>query len=163
MKKDFRHIIGRTDKVDFPELDLYNIEAKIDSGAYTSSIHCENVMAFYSQNDHYVSFTIYDKEMPITKEGKVFASKQVKNSFGQIEYRYSINTVINLFGENYIIELALTNRSSMKFPVLLGRKLLRDHFIVDVTRQNLSYREKIKKQVNAEKPYKPGTKKDRLQ
>lgn len=35
-----KKIIGRTDLIDFPELDLWNIGAKIDSGAYTSAIHC---------------------------------------------------------------------------------------------------------------------------
>ncbi len=43
------HTIGRVDKVDFPELGLVNIEVKIDSGAYTSAIHCEKITAFYEE------------------------------------------------------------------------------------------------------------------
>ena len=61
-----------------------------------------------------------------------------------MEYRYAVKTAIMLFGKKYNIELALTNRSTMKNPVLLGRKVLRDRFIIDVTKQNLSYREKKK-------------------
>jgi hypothetical protein len=138
------HIIGRTDKVDFPELGLDDIEAKIDSGAYTSSIHCENIHALYKGEDHFVKFTVYDEEVPHEREAKVFASKQVRNSFGETEYRYSIKTPVVLFGKSYNIELALTNRSKMKFPVLLGRKLIGERFIIDVTKRNLSYREKLK-------------------
>lgn len=140
------HVIGRTDKVDFPDLRLSDIDVKVDSGAYTSSIHCEKIEAFYVNEEHYVRFIVYGDHKPFKQECKVFASKQVKNSFGQIEYRYSIKTVVMLFGKKYRIELALTNRSSMKYPVLLGRKLLRDRFIIDVTKQNLSYRDKMRKQ-----------------
>lgn len=143
--------IGRTDKVDFPEWGLTDIEAKIDSGAFTSAIHCEKIEAFYTNGDHHVRFTLYDDEKAFHQECKVFASKQVKNSFGQVEYRYSIKTIICLFEKNYTIELALTNRSSMKFPVLLGRKMLHNRFIIDVTKHDLSFKEKMKKQREAEK------------
>jgi hypothetical protein len=33
----------------------------------------------------------------------------------------------------------------MEFPVLLGRKLLRKRFIVDVARSNVFYKKKLKK------------------
>jgi hypothetical protein len=138
------HTIGRIDKVDFPELGLENVEAKIDSGAYTSSIHCETINAFYEGEEHLVSFTVFNEEKPVHRKARVFASKQVKNSFGQIEYRYTIKTPIVLFHKSYLIELALTNRSAMKFPVLLGRKLIGERFVIDVTKQNLSYKEKLK-------------------
>ncbi|HUM47527.1 MAG TPA: RimK/LysX family protein [Chitinophagales bacterium] len=144
MKDKEKLTIGRTDKIDFPEWDLHNIAAKIDSGAYTSSIHCENVNAYYSNGVHHVRFSVYEAEKPVEKTARVFASKQVKNSFGQIEYRYTVKTNVCLFEKNYVIELALTDRSSMKYPVLLGRKVLRDRFIIDVTKQNLSFRKKMK-------------------
>ena len=35
--------IGRSDKADFPELSLFDIDLKVDSGAYTSSIHCTDI------------------------------------------------------------------------------------------------------------------------
>ncbi|HYV91231.1 MAG TPA: RimK/LysX family protein [Chitinophagales bacterium] len=139
------HTIGRIDKVDFPELGLIDVEAKIDSGAYTSSIHCETIKAFYKGGDHFVKFIVFNEDHPVEREAKVFASKQVKNSFGQIEYRYTIKTPVILFEKTYLIELALTNRSSMKYPVLLGRKLLGERFIIDVTKRNLSFKEKMKK------------------
>ena len=139
-------MIGRTDKVDFPEWGLFDVDAKIDSGAYTSSIHCENIEAFYVKDQHYVRFSVYDNGKPVIKECKVFASKQVKNSFGQGEYRYSIKTLITLFEKNYTIELSLSDRSSMKYPVLLGRKLLRDRFVIDVNKQYVSFKEKKRNQ-----------------
>ena len=35
--------IGRTEIIDLPELGLYNIHAKIDTGAETSVLHCEDM------------------------------------------------------------------------------------------------------------------------
>jgi len=36
-------------------------------------------------------------------------------------------------------EFSLANRGSMRFPVLLGRKLLRNKFVVDVSLKDVSY------------------------
>ncbi len=36
-------IIGRKDKIDIPTLSIENISVKIDSGAYSSSIHCSSI------------------------------------------------------------------------------------------------------------------------
>ena len=38
-----KKVIGRIDKADFPLLGLFDIDVKIDTGAYTSSIHCHKV------------------------------------------------------------------------------------------------------------------------
>ncbi|MCS6991594.1 MAG: RimK/LysX family protein [Chitinophagales bacterium] len=136
------HTIGRIDRVDFPELNLYDVPAKIDSGAYTSVIHGEDIEAFYHEGQHLVSFRLPGLKQKITVP--VHASKQVRSSFGHTDYRYTIKTTVVLFGKEYITELALTDRSAMKYPVLLGRQLLRNRFIIDVTRINLSYRQKLR-------------------
>jgi len=36
-------IIGRKEIVSFPMLDLIDLEAKIDTGAYTSALHCKDI------------------------------------------------------------------------------------------------------------------------
>ena len=36
-------VIGRTDRADFPALGIADIDIKIDTGAYTSSIHCNHI------------------------------------------------------------------------------------------------------------------------
>ncbi len=42
-KRSKKILIGRTDIVDFPQLDLWGIDIKVDSGAHTSSFHCHNI------------------------------------------------------------------------------------------------------------------------
>ncbi len=153
MKKRSKRTLGRIEKVDFPELDLYGIEAKIDTGAYTSSIHCESVKSTIKEGQEYVTFTLLDAHHPLFHKKKftlpLFAEKLIKNSFGQAESRYIIQTKIILFEEVYELELSLADRSLMDYPVLLGRKLLRKRFIVDVARNNCSHKYKMKQNENS--------------
>ena len=143
-----KRIIGRTDKVDLPDFQIKNISAKIDTGAYTSSIHCSSVK-LVGENNELLRFKIFDlgddwkgREF----ETKDFTEREIKNSFGQIEKRFVIKTRITIFRKKLETEFSLSDRSNMKHPVLLGRKLLRNaHLVVDVSRFNISFKYKRKK------------------
>jgi hypothetical protein len=60
---------------------------------------------------------------------------KVKSSNGISESRPMIKTTIQLFGEHHEILLTLTNRGDMSHPVLLGRRFLRNKFLVDVSKK----------------------------
>lgn len=138
--------IGRIDKADFPELSLSNIDVKIDTGAYTSSIHSHDIKEVEINGQKFISFQIMDPSHPEFKDEVYktnhFKTKLVKNSGGVAEERYFVETKIILFGEEIPIELSLSTRSDMKYPILLGRKLLNKRFIVNPARTNLSYKQK---------------------
>lgn len=135
-------IIGRVDKVDFPELDLKNIDIKVDTGAYTSSIHCHEITEVEINGIKHIEFKLLDPSYPKYNDKvfkvKNYEVKSVKSSFGDTEQRYIINTIIVIFENNYPIKLSLSERSDMKFPVLLGRRFLNKQFIVDTSLKNLS-------------------------
>ena len=136
--------IGRIDKADFPELGLSAIAVKIDTGAYTSSIHCQNV----KEEAGVLKCNFLDKEHP-AYDGKEFnfkkyQIKKVKSSNGIVQTRYMIQTTVALFGEKHTIQLTLSDREEMKFPVLLGRKFLNKKFIVDPGLTNLSFKQQQK-------------------
>jgi hypothetical protein len=59
--------------------------------------------------------------------------RHVKSSNGTIQERIFIKTTLALFNQQYETELSLTDRASMKYPMLIGRKFLEDRFIVDVS------------------------------
>lgn len=135
-------IIGRYDRVDLPQLGLNDIHAKIDTGAFTSSLHCHKAEIV----DGNLEFILLDEEHPeftgmrfIFRE---FEERDIKNSFGEVERRFIIVTSIRIFEEEITTEFSLSNRGSLKFPILLGRKILRDRFLIDVKKKNLSFREK---------------------
>jgi hypothetical protein len=132
--------LGRSEVIDFPDLGLIGIEAKIDTGAWSSAVHCFNIKAL--EPDHLVSFQVLDPSHPAYAEEthiyKISAIRPVKSSSGDIENRYFIKTQVVIFGQVMPIEISLTNRSSMGFPVLIGRKILKGNFVVDVAKKNCS-------------------------
>jgi hypothetical protein len=141
-------ILGRYDRVDLPELGLSNIHAKIDTGAYTCSLHCHRAEIV----DGKLEFILLDEEHPEFTGMKFsfdkFEKRDIKNSFGEVEKRFVIRTDITIFEEVISTEFSLSNRGSLKFPILLGRKILRDRFLINVKMKNLSFREKRKKRIS---------------
>lgn len=133
-------ILGRSDRVDLPGLGLYNIHVKIDTGAFTSSLHCSRAEVV----NGVLEFVLLDDEHPEFTGMKFvfneFTERQVKNSFGVAERRYVITTSIKIFDEEIVAEFSLSDRDALRFPILLGRKILRDRYLIDVTKKNLSYR-----------------------
>ena len=134
--------LGRSDRVDLPGLGLENIHAKIDTGAYTNSLHCSRAGVINGE----LEFILLDEEHPeftgmpfrISK----FEQREVRNSFGEEEMRYVIKTNVRVYGKTIRAEFSLSNRGNLRFPVLLGRKTLRHRFLIDVTKKDLSFNSK---------------------
>ena len=132
-------VIGRFDKADFPALHLNEIAIKIDTGAYTSSIHCDNIV----EVDNEIHCTFLDEEHPLYN-GRPYVFKEydvvfVRSSNGMIQKRYQIQSKIKLFGKVFKISLSLSDRQEMKYPVLIGRKFLTKKFIVDTELVDVSF------------------------
>ncbi len=138
-------IVGRTDKVDLPLLGLENIDVKIDTGADSCSIHCHNIVI--SDDKKRVIFNLLDPEHQEYNDREykvdILRITSVKSSNGESQDRIFISSEIVVFGKSYNAEISLADRSSMKFPMLLGRRFLKDRFLVDVSKKNLSYKRKI--------------------
>ncbi|HNV30350.1 MAG TPA: RimK/LysX family protein [Cyclobacteriaceae bacterium] len=135
-------ILGRSDRVDLPGLGLTNIHAKIDTGAYNCSLHCSRAEIV----DGNLEFVLLDEEHPeftgMKFVFKKYEQREIKNSFGEAELRYVIKTTIRIYDYLIRAEFSLSNRGNLKFPVLLGRKILRDRFLIDVTKKDLSFQHK---------------------
>lgn len=125
-------IIGKSDYVDLPNLNIKSIKAKIDTGARTSSLDAKNIESKDGKN---VIFEINGNKykLPISRVALV------KSSNGISEKRYVIKTNLIIFNRVEEIEFSLTNRENMSFPLLLGRNFLMKGFLVDVTKENLSF------------------------
>ncbi|MEO5979089.1 MAG: RimK/LysX family protein [Chryseolinea sp.] len=139
------NILGRSDRVDLPELGVFDIQAKVDTGAFTSSLHCSQTKVV----DGILEFVLLDEEHPEFTGRKLrfqeFDERDIRNSFGEVERRFIINTILRIFNEDIVTEFSLCNRGSLKFPVLIGRKILQDRFLIDVTKKNVSYKHKRRK------------------
>lgn len=131
-----KKVIGRREKANFPTLRLEDIDVKIDTGAFTSSIHCVDM----KEIDGKLHCKFLDESHPAYNHKElVFDSYEknfIKSSNGIVEERYQIVTRIKFGKKHYDIELTLTDRAEMKYPVLIGRKFLQGKFIVDVSKLN---------------------------
>lgn len=132
-------VIGRIEKIDFLNFDLKDLDAKVDTGAYSSAIHCHDISENLEQKT--ITFKLLDpshpeyneKEMTFTKYSKT----KVKSAIGYSESRYKIKISVKIGVKTYSAHFTLSDRSDMKYPVLLGRKILEKRFLVDVSKKYL--------------------------
>jgi hypothetical protein len=129
-------IIGRAEVVSFVELDDTVVVAKVDTGADISSIWASDI---YEADDQ-LHFKLFgpghkhfsDREFVISKPD--YSRTRIANSFGQRELRYVVKLRIRLAGRIVKASFSLADRSSKLYPILLGRRLLKGKFLVDVSR-----------------------------
>lgn len=137
-----KKVIGRCEFAEFPNLKIGALKAKVDTGAYTSSIHCSSIIKV---DDLLVRCIFLDKSYPEYTgkefEFKILKEVMVKSSNGYAEKRFMIRTAIMLLGQEYVIDLTLTHRDDMKYGALIGRKFLHGKFVVDVDRKYQSIQE----------------------
>lgn len=139
MAKKEKRVIGRLDIIDLPDLGVENIHAKIDTGAYRSSLHCKKV----HQEGEVLYFSIPTDMGYQEYATKDWVQKKVRSSTGKAQKRYVIKTRLKIFDKKYKASISLSDRSKMKNPLLIGRKILINKFIVDVSKTNLSFSEKM--------------------
>lgn len=131
-----KKIIGRAEKVSFPELGIKNVPAKIDTGADLSSIWATGIHEEAGQ----LNFKLFGRKSPyFTGKELTFSSPdylltRVANSFGHKELRYVVKLQIKLGGRLIVGTFTLSDRSKKTYPILIGRKLLNKKFIVDVAK-----------------------------
>ena len=131
-------VVGRRELISILDLNLVDLDAKVDTGADSNALHCDNIVI----EGDMVHFCLLD-EVHESYHGKrmsmpLYKVKKVKSSNGEIQLRPSIKVSVEFFGRKYKSVISLTNRADMKFPMLIGRRFLKDRFIVDVSKENLS-------------------------
>ena len=131
-KRRMKVVIGRVERVNFPEFDIIGVPAKIDTGAFRSSIWASNII----EEAGVLSFTLLDASSE-WYTGKIYTTTkfeivEVENSFGHKQERYSVYIKIKMGPKNVVSNFTLADRSMKIYPVLIGRKLLRGRYIVDV-------------------------------
>ncbi|RDV24075.1 ATP-dependent zinc protease [Alteromonas aestuariivivens] len=130
-----KRIVGALELCDLPELAISNLNIRVDTGAATSSLHVDNLEEFEKDDELWVSFDIHpdihDVDRIVRREAKVQGQKRIKSSTATREHRYVINTPIVIAGEQWLIQLTLTDRSEMTYLMLLGREAMAGRFLVD--------------------------------
>ena len=137
--------IGRAEKVDLPDLHLSAVPAKVDTGADSSTIWASQV----SEQPDGLHVVFFGKGHPkYTGEVKVFkqyTTTMVENSFGQKELRYKIKLRISVRSRLIRATFTLSDRQTKTYPILLGHRLLRGKFLVDVSDGELLHQKEKRK------------------
>ena len=127
-------IIGWREQLCLPELGIGEIKAKIDTGARSSALHAFNIETFQWDGKEMVRFKVHpyqrNSHQTVLAEAQLLGKRRVRSSGGHLQLRPVIETIVELGGEQWSIELTLTNRDVMGFRMLLGREAVRQRFLV---------------------------------
>jgi len=114
------------------------VRAKLDTGARTSSMHATSIEPFQINDELWVRFNI---PQPVAKDGvvkedvkvekPVIRETKIKEHVGESTFRYVVEIEFCLNGRQYLTSVTLADRSNFHYPLLLGRRTLKDHLIID--------------------------------
>jgi len=147
---DSRTLLGRIEKVymDPPGMEF---NARIDTGAQTSSLNAIDIVEFERDGKPHVRFNVINpktgEKTEITRRLRRYARvKELNNKESQNRPVVRMRVVIADIDEQ--INFTLVNRSNLKHQVLIGRNFLRDLAIVDVSKKYTTARNEKVKQVD---------------
>jgi hypothetical protein len=126
--------LGWREWLALPDLGIVAVRAKVDTGARSSSLHVESQETFQRDGVEWVRFGLdtgrYHSPLA-SGEAPVLERRKVTDSGGHRSERIFIRTRLRLAGQEWTVEMNLTQRRNMLFPMLLGRTALAGRFIVD--------------------------------
>ncbi|WP_299416989.1 RimK/LysX family protein [uncultured Sulfitobacter sp.] len=125
-------VIGWHEAISLPDLNLLDFSIKVDTGAKTTALHAEDIEVFWRDGEKWVRFaTQATAQNPIQIcEQPVLTKRDITNTGGTPERRIVIRTPMVLGGRRWRIDVSLTDRANMRFPLILGRRALRGRNIV---------------------------------
>lgn len=130
-----RPVIGWREWVQLPDLGVFVVKAKVDTGAATSSLHAFRLERFERDGLAFVRFEVHprqrSKRPSIECEALVVRDTAVRNPGGRTELRPVIASTLVIAGQPIEALINLTGRDEMGFRMLLGRRTLRNRFVVD--------------------------------
>ena len=134
-KEPARVIAGWVEKVRIENQD-YEVKAKLDTGAKTSSIHATDIKSFKKDGKRWVKFTLKlkdskDNNHEITMEKPRSRKAKIKNQNGEHDRRYVVDLKLCFNGREYVTEFTLAERTDYIYDILLGRQFLEKTAIVD--------------------------------
>ncbi|WP_252180356.1 RimK/LysX family protein [Endozoicomonas sp. 4G] len=114
-------------------------EARIDTGAKTSSIDARDIEYFTRNGEKWVRFKVVNGKESQTFERKVHREVEIKRHGGLAnQFRASVFIPITLGRISKEVEFTLTNRSGYEHPILIGERFLSNTALVDVAKQNIA-------------------------
>lgn len=141
-------VLGAIEKVKIDTIKQ-QFDARVDTGATTSSINAIDIQEFERNGKTWVKFHIKDDstaademhwiEAPVVRYVKI---RQATNS--DSERRVVVELWVQLGDLHEKAQFTLADRSQMSHPILLGREFIQDIALVDVSKMYLQTKTKTK-------------------
>lgn len=132
-----------------PDLGIPAIKAKVDTGAKTSALHTFQVEPFTDNGIACVRFLVHplQRNENLVREcvARIKDERIVSDSGGHKEMRYIIETRLLIGDKDWLIDMSLTNRDTMRFRMLLGRRAMNGNAIVEPSTSYLNGKLKARK------------------
>ena len=135
-----RVMLGWREWLALPALGIVAIRAKVDTGARSSSLHVDSQWRFVEGGAPWAGFRITTGlagGQAIEAQAPVHDERVVTDSGGNCSRRIFLRTPLQLAGVTREVEINLTDRRGMLFPMLLGRTSLARAFVIDPARSFL--------------------------
>lgn len=152
-RNDFhKTIVGRSERLNFVDYKLHNIPAKVDTGAYRSAVHAIDII----EENGVLKFTLFGghpvcANLSTQVSTSDFSKVWISNSFGHEEERYDVRFKVKLGPKIFIAKFTLANRSKKIYPILLGRTMLNNRFLIDTSKSAID-RVQLKNEYNIDFP-----------
>lgn len=119
-----------------------SVYAKLDTGAYTSSIHAEEKELFERDGKKWVRFIVTEprkKGSPRVRiEAPLVRIARIKNPGGESESREVVKLAFKIGDRKLRGDFTLNNRSNMLSAVLIGRTTIKELGWIDPSRTDLA-------------------------
>ena len=133
-------IVGRHEQVWLEDIQLA-LPARVDTGAETASLDARNIEMFERNGKRWVRFEIFHPEtgeaLQMERQLKRVVSI-IQSNTSEPEKRPVIKLGVTIGHINQSAEFTLSNRSHLDYQLLIGRNILKDVMIVDVSRINIA-------------------------
>jgi hypothetical protein len=116
------------------------LSARIDTGAVTSSLDASDIELFERNGHDWVRFLIIDPKTnkEYTLERRIKRNvKIIQAVTDDVERRPVVELVVTIGNTTQRAEFTLSDRKHMEYPVLIGRNILMDMMVVDVSRSHI--------------------------
>ena len=129
-----KKVIGWVENVRVTPGDVV-IKAKIDTGADSSSLHCDCLKTYDRDGERWARFSITDvNDNTVSVEKKIIRQVKIKRHFGDEQVRDVVRIGICIDDQYEETDVSLIDRSGLNYSMLIGRKYLKGKFIVDPSR-----------------------------
>jgi len=133
VKKPVTNVIGAVEPLYLLPLKSA-FDARLDTGATTSSLDADDIVEFERDGEKWVSFKVVNWRSGEEHlfEKPVLRSARIKRINGA-EHRIFVMMNVQFGGQKIAAEFSLAERDDFKYQVLVGRNILSGRYLVDVS------------------------------